>query len=176
MGRPHQISIQPHVWLGGLEPVLKSSNGAAVLDIGCHNGAVLRAFAENGAKVLHGADIWEEGLSEARKISRDDSRFTYGHVDFRNGFQEVEKSIPILPNYDVVLYCAVHQHLVRQMGEDEAEKFAQKCFERSTSRIIFRGPTDRISKLGHYLTNLGFAEEYQYVVSEKGGVHVWKRG
>ena len=57
--------------LDGLTDLLLRARDASVLDLGCNRGLVGFEFANNGAQLVHGIDIYKEGIWTARQLFAD---------------------------------------------------------------------------------------------------------
>ena len=97
--------------LSGLEPLLKDCKGRSVLDLGCAEGAVARAFLDAGAGPVHGFDIDAARTDAAERLCDDPrAQFCAGNLSDWPAFVAVHYRT-LLPIYDIVLYLGLHQHL-----------------------------------------------------------------
>jgi len=73
--------------MDGMVDLVMRAKDKSVFDIGCNRGLVGFEFANNGASIVHGCDIYEEGIKTAREVFADirstESRFEV--VDLTNG-------------------------------------------------------------------------------------------
>lgn len=108
--------------MDGMTDLVMRAKGASVFDIGCNRGLVGFEFANNGADIVHGCDIYEEGIATAREIFADlrsvQSRFEI--VDLTRGEVAVANAFGAM-NYDIVLCLATVHKLKRVMREDDLE-------------------------------------------------------
>lgn len=104
--------------MDGMTDLVMRAKGASVLDIGCNRGLVAFEFANNGATVVHGCDLFSEGIDTARHLFADfrhvKSRFEV--VDLTHGPRAMgvfERS-----EYDIVVMLATYHKLKRVMSKD----------------------------------------------------------
>jgi SAM-dependent methyltransferase len=66
--------------LDGMGDLLLRAKGKSVFDIGCNRGMVGYQFAQQGAAMVHGCDIYEKGIETAREVFAD-LRFVEGRFE-----------------------------------------------------------------------------------------------
>ena len=129
--------------LDGISDLLFRSRDASILDIGCNRGLVSFEFANNGAALLHGCDVYEAGVRTARELFADvlgaKSRFevvdlTGGPAALKKAFSKDYKS-----KYDIVLFLAVYHKLKRQMSDEKLQKLVQHLGEHAGRYFAWRG-------------------------------------
>lgn len=140
--------------LFGLGPLLEVAVGKTVLDIGCHVGTVAEAFAQRGAALIHGVDIYRPGLRQARdRLLAYKTRSRIKRCDLVGGVAALRVSIPKLArSYDIVLYLGMHHHLAHQMGAAELDRFTDALLALSGDFFAARTPVPLLAKLHERLT------------------------
>src|SRR4051812_41353455 len=101
--------------LFGIEQLLSFAPGASVLDIGCNYGWVSQEFARHGAAVIHGCDIYEEGINSAQIMALQfpNTKFKFAVVDLVGGGDAMRKAFgdDYLNRYDIVVMLATYHKL-----------------------------------------------------------------
>src|SRR6266576_6992567 len=112
--------------MDGISDLVLRARGAAVLDVGCNRGLVGFEFANNGARLVHGCDLYEPGIATAREIFIDlrnvQARFEV--VDLTRG-PEALNLFGGTP-YDIVLLLATYHKLKRVMRADALSELMRK--------------------------------------------------
>lgn len=109
------------VRMDGMLDLLARAEGRSVFDIGCNVGGVGFSFYENNAKVVHGCDIYKEGIAAARlwfaQLRDVQSRFEV--VDLVKGAPEVQRAFANsgMDGYDFVVCLATYHKIKRLMPE-----------------------------------------------------------
>ena len=100
--------------LSGLDQLLNACEGRTVLDLGCAEGVIARAFLDAGARLIHGFDIDEERVRSAAGLCNGaPGQFRAGNLEDWADFGTRHDDM-LLPAYDIVLYLGIHQHLKSQ--------------------------------------------------------------
>lgn len=99
----------------GLAPLFPHARGAAVLDLGCAEGLVSRAFAREGrAACIHGFDLDPGRVAFSRNLLAREPGITcaFRPADLSDwpAFREANRDL-LLPRYEVVLFLGVYHHL-----------------------------------------------------------------
>ena len=55
--------------LDGVGDILRRARGSSLLDIGTNRGLVAYEFAWHGARVVHGCDIYQAGITTATEVA-----------------------------------------------------------------------------------------------------------
>ncbi|KIC40182.1 hypothetical protein RA27_15245 [Ruegeria sp. ANG-R] len=105
----------------------RCNKGGRSLDIGCNQGYFSKALLESG--LTEAADAIEYDESIVDPALKADPRFTL--------FAGNALDFPFEHNYDTVLYCAVHHHIVGKFGYTSAMRFWLKILEHTKHAIIF---------------------------------------
>jgi SAM-dependent methyltransferase len=142
--------------LDGLSDLLLRADGASILDIGCNKGMIGYEFANNGATLVHGIDIYEQGIATAREVFDDISSVTsrFEVVDLTHGPQAIGKAFGSdYTHYDIVLFLAVDHKLQRIMPQPAIDEIVKELCSRTKTYFVYRGHTiniydDLLPKLG----------------------------
>jgi SAM-dependent methyltransferase len=130
---------------GMLDLVLRAKD-AAVLDIGCNRGLVGFEMANNGAKLVHGVDNYEDGITTARHLFADlrncISRFEV--VDLTAGPLALRPMEPQV--YDITLMLATYHKLKRIMDQKALSDLMQYLARRTKKYFGWRGTSDKPSE------------------------------
>lgn len=122
--------------MDGMTDLVTRAKGASVFDIGCNRGLVAFEMANNGADIVHGCDIFHEGIRTAREIFAD-LRAVQSHfavLDLTGGAQVVANEFGAT-QYDIVLCLATYHKLKRIMpAEPLADLFVH--FGKRTRRYF----------------------------------------
>jgi SAM-dependent methyltransferase len=171
------------VRLDGMSDLLLRAAGASVFDIGCNRGMVGFEFARNGAKVVHGCDIYETGIQVAREVFADlrgvESRFEV--VDLAKG------TAALAPfkdqRYDVTLCLATYHKLKRVMEPDPLTKLMQHFGRWTKGYFAWRATSEKhdendaeIAALDRDLGPVGLVRIHtSYISAELGVAAIWGR-
>lgn len=169
--------------LDGIADLLVRAKGKTVFDIGCNRGNVGYQFYQQYASVVHGCDIFEDGIMAARQVWADfrdvESRFEV--VDLTQG----PKALGIFNSsgYDIVLCLATYHKLKRIMPANELTELMQ-FFGRWTKKYFgWRGTSDKpaeneqeIIALDRDLKVVGLQRIHtSYISTELGVAAIWAR-
>jgi hypothetical protein len=128
--------------LDGISDLLSRCRGATVMDIGCNRGLVGFEFANNGARIVHGCDSYEDGITVARHLFCDlrncESQFEV--VDLSKGPDALKPFGD--GGWDIVVMLATYHKLRRIMKADELAEL-MKFFGRRTLRYFAWRGTDK---------------------------------
>lgn len=171
------------VRMDGMSDLLLRARGWSVFDIGCNRGAVGFEFASNGAKVVHGCDIYDKGIEAAREWFADlravDSRFEV--VDLTGGPASLK---PFWARkYDLVLCLATYHKLKRVMAADELSALMQHFGRMAKGYFAWRGTSDKpdeneeeMAALDRDLGDAGMKRIHtSYISAELGVAAIWAR-
>jgi SAM-dependent methyltransferase len=169
--------------MDGMVDLVMRAKGKSVFDIGCNRGLVGFEFANNGASIVHGCDIYEEGIRTAREVFADlrstQSRFEV--VDLTAG----AKSLGIfgLGKYDITLCLATYHKLKRIMPASELTALMQHFGRWTKEYFAWRGTSDKpkendeeIANLDRDLLPVGMVRCHtSYISTELGVAAIWRR-
>jgi SAM-dependent methyltransferase len=129
--------------LDGMLDILLRCRGASVLDVGCNRGLVGFELANNGATVVHGCDIYEEGIATARGL----------FIDLRSvesKFEVVDLTGPGAlgmafgdSRYDIVVMLATMHKLKRVMTAEAMSLLLRDLGGRTKKYFCWRATSDK---------------------------------
>lgn len=169
--------------LDGMTDLVVRARGATVLDIGCNRGLVAFEMANNGAKLAHGCDNYEDGIKTAREI----------FADLRNCEHQFEVVDLTRPNalqvfggqkYDIVLMLATYHKLKRVMDDGALGTLMRDIGRRTNRWFGWRGTSekehdneDEMRALDKILKQEGLRRIHTSHLSQSLGVcAIWWRG
>lgn len=160
----------------GLADLMLRAHGRSVLDIGCNRGHTLYDFALNGAKVVHGCDIYGPGMAAARQwfaeVRQCESQFEV--VDLTKG----AKSLRVFSDrrYSIVLMLGVYHKIKREMPDDTLYELMCEIGRRAVEFFGWSGyleevqPIDEAMKASH-LKKVAYSE----IAGEGHPAVIWRR-
>lgn len=169
--------------LDGITDLIVRARGASVMDIGCNRGMVGYELAKNGARLVHGCDIYEPGILTAREVFADlrsvESQFEV--VDLRGGAQALEPFGD--RNYDIVVMLATYHKLKRVMPQGDLSDLIKHLGKRTNRYFGWRGTgtdiasnKDEMKRLDADLGSVGLIRIHTSHISETLGVAaIWKK-
>lgn len=110
----------------------------SVLDVGCNMGIVGYELCKQSPKTYHGVDILDSHINVANSIFR--AVPVESNIESFDLTDDTVRASKLRPEYDVVLYLAVHQHLKRATNEMHTRRIALDLFARCKENLVFRGP------------------------------------
>jgi SAM-dependent methyltransferase len=129
--------------MDGMLDLVVRARGTSVLDIGCNRGLVGFEMANNGARLVHGCDIYEEGIVTARHLFADlrfvESRFEC--VDLSEGPRAMLVFGDV--RYDIVLMLATYHKLKRIMEPVALDLLMRGFAERTVKWFGWRATSDK---------------------------------
>ncbi len=163
--------------LDGISDLLHRARGAAVLDVGCNRGMAGYEFACNGARLVHGCDLYEKGIETAKEVFADirncESKFSV--VDLAKagglaGFTQAQR-------YDVVLLLAITHKLRRQMKSFDFNVLMISLANSCNRYIGWRGYDEEVSELdGLFGGPVGFKRiQYSTITESVCPAAIWRR-
>lgn len=127
----------------GLSDLLLRARGASVFDVGCNRGHVAFEFYCNGARLVHGCDIYGPGIAAARhwfaELPHVESKFEI--VDLEKGPAAITAAFGSV-GYDMVLLLGVYHKLKRAMLPDALLELVRYLGELSLSYFAWTGYAD----------------------------------
>lgn len=172
-----------NIRLDGITDLTLRAKGKTVFDIGCNRGMVGYQFAENYAAVVHGCDIYEDGIKVAREVFADlrsvESRFEV--VDLTKGRSALK--IFDQTGYDIVLCLATYHKLKRIMPAGELTDLMQFFGSWTKKYFAWRGTSDKPDENEEEIRNLdrdlkvsGLVRIHtSYISADLGVAAIWAR-
>lgn len=170
--------------LDGMSDLLGRARGNKVFDIGCNRGLVGYDFALNGARLVHGCDIYARGVEHAREMFADlravESRFEVADLSEGPSALNVFKGM----SYDITLCLATYHKLKRAMPGAELSKLMQHFGRWTNGYFGWRGTSDKpdendaeMEALDRDLGETGLVRIHtSYISAELGVAAIWARG
>jgi SAM-dependent methyltransferase len=170
------------VRMDGISDLILRARDMRVFDIGCNRGLVGLEFAQNGAKAVHGCDIFAEGINTAREVFADlryvESRFEV--VDLTGGPKSLEM---FTERYDITLCLATYHKLKRVMKPADLTSLMQHFGRWTKLYFGWRGTSDKpdendeeIANLDRDLKPVGLVRIHtSYISKELGVAAIWSR-
>lgn len=171
------------VRMDGMSDLVLRARGMRVFDLGCNRGMVGFEFAVNGAAVVHGCDLYEEGIRVAREVFAD-LRF----VETRFEVADLGEGPSALAafgaqRYDLTLCLATYHKLKRIMPPDRLSELVRHLGKWTKTYFAWRGTSDKpaendeeITALDHDLRDVGLVRIHtSYISAELGVAAIWGR-
>jgi 2-polyprenyl-3-methyl-5-hydroxy-6-metoxy-1,4-benzoquinol methylase len=162
--------------LSGLTELLQFAPGSTVLDVGTNRGLVALEFGRRGA-LVHGCDLYQEGIYIAREIFKEVSapaRFEV--VDLSKGPSALEAAFgpDYRTRYDIVLFLGVYQHLIKQMPIQQLEELIVHLANRTGRFFAFR--TQRLAEVEGILNRADLTKvHFSRINKDCGPCGIWER-
>jgi SAM-dependent methyltransferase len=168
--------------LDGISDLLSRAPGSSVMDIGCNRGLVGFEFANNGARVVHGCDVWTDGIATARELFADlravESRFEV--VDLTIG--PAAMKVFDKTKYDIVLLLATYHKIKRVMDKDLLAELIAELGNRTIRYFAWRsterdhvGNEQERKALDKTLNKVGLSCVQWSSISDLGPAAIWER-
>lgn len=168
---PHDLRFD------GLSDLLLRARGRSVLDVGCNRGHTLYDFGLNGAKLVHGCDIFGPGMAAARQwfteVRDFESRFEV--VDLSEG----PKALKVFGSnrYDFVLMLGVYHKLKRTMSAELLSDLMVDIGQRTIDLFAWNGYADEMARINGDMERAGLRRVHLSELA--GGVDrpaaIWQR-
>lgn len=168
--------------LDGMSDLLMRARKCTVLDIGCNRGMVGLEFALNGAKTVHGCDIYEKGIMTAREVFAD-LRHVESFFEVVDLTQGPESMKAFSGSYDIVLLLATYHKLKRVMAPKDLTRLVQHFGRMTKKYFAWRATSDKpaeneeeIQILDRDLRDVGLQRVHtSYLSSDLGVAAIWSR-
>lgn len=166
--------------MDGMTDLVMRARGASVLDIGCNRGLVGFEFANNGAMLVHGCDIYEEGIRTAQGVFADlravESRFEVVDLSLPGTFAATFGT----KKYDIVVMLATYHKLKRVMPAEAMADLIKDFGRRTIRYFAWRGTSDKPGENEEEMhaldRDLGLKRIHTSYISEELGVAaIWER-
>jgi SAM-dependent methyltransferase len=182
-GMQRRVAGYHDIRMDGMTDLVMRAKGTSVLDIGCNRGLVAFEFANNGATVVHGCDIFAEGIETARHLFAD-----FRHVQSR--FEVVDlaegpKAMRVFDRseYDIIVILATYHKIKRIMPKEQLSEL-MKHFGKSTKHYFaWRATSDKpqeneeeLAALDKDLGSVGLQRiQTSYISKSLGVAAIWER-
>lgn len=166
--------------LDGIGDLVSRARGASVLDIGCNRGMAGYEFACNGARLVHGCDVYELGITVAREIFADiqNVRSRFEVVDLTGGPEALRAAFgaDYDSQYDIVLLLAIYHKLKRLMVADALRNLMTDLAMHSSRYIGWRGYAEEVPELDAIFGLCGFKRiQYSEISESICPAGIWRR-
>lgn len=169
--------------MDGLADLVIRARGASVLDLGCNRGLVGFEMANNGAKVVHGCDIYKEGIRTARELFADlravEAQFEV--IDLTAG----PSALKVFGDrrYDITLMLATYHKIKREMTSEKLGALMKDLGARTVRYFAWRGTSEghdsneiEIASLDRHLVASGLKRVHtSYISADLGVAVIWER-
>jgi SAM-dependent methyltransferase len=160
----------------GLNDLLLRAAGRSVLDVGCNRGHTLYDFALNGAKLVHGCDIFGPGMAAARQwfaeVRECESRFEA--VDLTKG--PASLSVFGDQRYDIVLMIGVYHKLKREMTAELLSQLMIALGHRTIGFFGFNGFVEELLQIDLDMEAAGLKRIHTSEIAKIGcPAAIWRR-
>lgn len=161
----------------GLSDLLLRAPGASVLDVGCNRGHVAYDFAINGARIVHGCDIYGPGIACARhwfaEMPHVHSKFEV--VDLEKGSAAMIEAFGD-EGYDIVLFIGTYHKLKRVMKPDLLHELVVELGERALTYLGWNGYDEDLQAMDNHLSVAGLSRVHTSELVLPGRpAAIWKR-
>ena len=151
--------------LDGIEPVLARADGCRLLDVGCAEGDVSRAFLNAGAVSVDGIEECEEKISRAKKKFSELNQNSWNNGKHFRFFVfdtlRIEEFLKDKEPYDIVLALGLYNFIEIELFLLIAKNLAKKCnFFLVFRNVQIRSPVelrmikDALAPFGFELKNM----------------------
>lgn len=183
-GLQRRVAGHHDIRMDGMTDLVIRARDASVFDIGCNRGLVAFEFANNGAEMCHGCDIYEEGIVTARHLFVDlrAVRSKFEVVDLTQGPAAMKAAFAD-QHYDIVLMLATYHKLKRVMTPEALTALIKDFGIRTDRYFAWRGTSDKpeeneqeIKNLDGDLGDVGLRRIHTTYISRSLGVAaIWER-
>lgn len=161
----------------GLSDLLLRARGRSVLDVGCNRAHTLYDFALNGARLVHGCDIYGPGMAAAQhwfaEVRDCESKFVA--VDLSKGPSALQDAFAY-NRYDIILMIGVLHKLRREMSAEAVSALMRNLGQRTISYFGWSGYQEEVGQLD---TDMGWTGLKRVHLSELAGIGhpaaIWQR-
>jgi SAM-dependent methyltransferase len=156
--------------LDGLCDLLPRMPGASVFDVGCNRGGICDDCVFYGARIVHGCDIFKDGIFTANQRFADnrsvEARFEV--VDLTGGPGAVKKAFGdhYRKEYDFMLMFAVYHKLRRIMPLDALLYLVDHFAHHTGKFFVWRGSAEEKPEFEPVLLKRGFKLVHYSTISE----------
>lgn len=160
--------------MDGMLDLVIRARGSSVLDVGCNRGLVGFEMANNGATLVHGCDIYPEGIQTAQHLFADlrNCASKFEVVDLTMGPAAMKEAFGS-QRYDIVLVLGTIHKLARAMPEKLLQDLIADLGERTIKHFGWRGYEVEADMISRALPT--FKLVHQSWLSHIGPAFVWER-
>lgn len=180
-GLQRRVAGYHDIRMDGIGDLLFRARGMSVFDVGCNRGLVGFEFANNGARLVHGCDYFEDGIRTAREIFADlrnvESRFEVVDLTepdamkpFANMTYDVVLLLATYHKVKRVMQPAVLSNLTRGLGGKARKYFAWRSTEADRA-----GNDAEMKQLDADLGSVGMKRIHTSYISDLGPAAIWAR-
>ena len=153
------------------------ARGRSVLDVGCNRAHTLYDFALNGAKLVHGCDIFGPGMAAARQwfseVRECESKFEA--VDLSKGADAINGAFSN-QRYDIVLMLGVYHKLRREMAAELLSGLMRNLGLRSSMYFAWSGYPEEVITIDADMNECGLYRIHTSEIAGKGRpAAIWRR-
>lgn len=177
ISKVHRRVVGYHdIRMDGMADLLLRARGMSVLDVGCNRGMVGFELAVNGARLVHGCDIYEKGIETAREVFADmryvQSRFEV--VDLTQG----AKALAVFGagQYDLVLLLAIIHKLIRVMTMGDLKLLLKYLGQRAGQYVAANTVSEHAEILDEVFAPLNLKRVQTSTISDFGLAVIWRKG
>jgi 2-polyprenyl-3-methyl-5-hydroxy-6-metoxy-1,4-benzoquinol methylase len=160
----------------GLSDLLLRAHGCSVIDIGCNRGHIGYEFAVNGARLVHGCDIYAPGIATARQwfaeLPHVASQFEV--VNLEGGPAALTKAFGA-GGYDIVLFIGVVHKLKRVMKPEPLAALIRHLGSLAVRYFAWNGYADDLAMMDKELTGLTRIHTSELALPGRPAA-IWRRG
>jgi SAM-dependent methyltransferase len=175
---PQRRVIGVHdVRFDGLSDLLLRAHGCSVMDIGCNRGHIGYEFAVNGARLVHGCDIYGPGIAAARHWFAE-----LPHVTSQFEVVNLEEGPAALTNafgpdgYDIMLFIGVVHKLKRVMQPQPLAELIRHLGERALTYFAWNGYAEDLVLMDQELAAVGLRRVHTSELALPGRpAAIWRR-
>lgn len=132
--------------LDGILDLTIRARDASVMDIGCNRGMVAYEMANNGARLVHGCDNYEDGIKTAREVFSDlravESQFEC--IDLTKGSRALSAFRG--QRYDIIVMLATYHKLKRVMPESDLDMLMKYFGDITLKWFGWRGTSEKANE------------------------------
>lgn len=146
----------PEDRLHGLDFALSRAKSRTLLDVGCHDGTVAKAFAANGCRFIDGVDLSPAAVEAARfKLASEEASSVFQQADLSRGVEHLEEKLR-RSQYSIVCYLGVHHHLHGQMDAAAIVELEQALLDKAEELFVLRVSRRYIDEVDARVRRAGF--------------------
>jgi SAM-dependent methyltransferase len=160
----------------GLSDLLLRARGASVIDIACNRGHVAYEFYVNGARIVHGCDIYGPGIMAARHWFAE-----LPHVESKFEIVDLEKGPAALTaafgrgGYDIVLFLGIYHKLKRSMSKEQLDELVMHLGQQALTYFAWSGYEEDLDAMDAILSKTMRCIHTSEISMPGRPATIWKR-